>query len=49
MLSTNYVLSKALEVTDWLVSVGLSEKLAEDLMTDLCDVYGIRYEDLVSD
>lgn len=44
-MTHDVVLKGAIEVTDWLISVGASEQLVEDLLQDLFDVYAINYED----
>ena len=45
MLATDYVLHKAVEVTDWLISVGASESIVDDLLADLFDVYAVKYDE----
>ena len=45
MLATDYVLHKAVEVTDWLISVGASETIVDDLLSDLFDVYAVKYDE----
>ena len=45
MTNLNAVLKGAVEVTDWLISVGASELIVEDLLKDLFDVYALDYDD----
>ena len=44
-MSTYEILNQAIEVTDWLISVGASQDLSEDLLRDLFDVYAIKLDD----
>ena len=44
-MSTHNILAHAIKVTDWLISVGASQDLAEDLLRDLFDVYAINLDD----
>ena len=43
--STATILTKLTDVCDWLVAIGASEALVEELLADVYDVYGIRYQE----
>lgn len=38
------VLTKVLDLCDWLVTLGLSEATADEVLKELCDVHGINYQ-----
>jgi len=42
------VLTRVLDLCDWLVTLGLSEATADEVLKELCDVHGINYQDFLA-
>ena len=42
-MSTNETLLQLTDLTDWLISIGVSEQTVHELLEEAFDIYGLRY------